>query len=66
MRTIDLNTQLIDFTEDNRKYLILGSDKMEDSIYVQESVVPRIKKTKKDLIGIRISKYTINHIQEKL
>ncbi len=50
MRTINLNTQLVDFTEDNRKYLILGSDKMEDTIYVKENVVPRIKKTKKDLI----------------
>ncbi len=50
MRTIDLNTQLIDFTEDNRKYIILGSDKLKDSLYVKEHVVPKIHKHKKELI----------------
>lgn len=50
MRPINLNEELLKYSRDNKKYLILGSDKMEDSIYVEENVVPKIKRDRKDAV----------------
>ncbi len=50
MRPIDLNKELLKYSRDDKKYLILGSDKMKDTAYVAENVVPKIKRDKKDAV----------------
>ena len=50
MRPINLNTDLLKYSRDDKKYLILGSDKMKDTAYVADNVVPKIDGDKKEAV----------------